>query len=114
MLNVAKLDPGAFIVGYCDVLRQNLTVLLQHHEEDFIALLFQTIVTDKLTVEHKYLSAVLQTPEALDHPLLCLLKQVPVAKHDLDRGQFLESRGVILEGMSFNLPLLARQKQWQT
>ncbi|EIW67739.1 hypothetical protein TREMEDRAFT_64331 [Tremella mesenterica DSM 1558] len=48
MLNVAITDPFSF----------------PKLKEDFISLIFTTITTDRLSVEHKYLSAVLSMPES--------------------------------------------------
>jgi hypothetical protein len=84
---------------------------LQKYAEDFAAVLFQTIVTDKITVEHKYLSAVLSMPGALAYPLFEGVEEVHRFNrdHELDRGSFLDARGPILEGESIQrLRLIAR------
>jgi hypothetical protein len=79
MLNVAKLDPGSF----------------SKYPEDFVALFFQTVVTDKLSVEHKYVSALLAMPGAAVHPIFDGVADLPLG--DLDRGTFMDRRGAILE-----------------
>lgn len=84
MLNVAHLDPGAF----------------KTHEEEFLALLFQSIVTDRLTVEHKYAAAVFALPGALDHPLFEGVRDLGVTEEHLTRTGFTEKRLSILEGES--------------
>lgn len=81
MLNLTRLDPGAFN---------------KNHEEDFIALLFQTIVTDRLTLEHKYASALFALPGASEHALFEGVSALGV--DDMDRGTFMEKRGAILDG----------------
>ena len=73
----------------------------QPHADDFIALLSQTIVTDMLTIEHKYLSAVLAMPAAFDHPLLVRVSMLDAVQSELDRAGFMEVRSVVLEGGSF-------------
>ena len=72
--------------------------MAQAHEEDFVALLFQIIVTDKLTVEHQYLAAVIGLPGAADHPLLRGLATVDEIKPELDQPGFMSIRESVLEG----------------
>lgn len=82
MLNVTHLDPGAF----------------QNYEKEFIALLFQAIVTDRLTVEHKYATAFFALPGASEHALFEGVSALGV--EDMDRSSFIEKRGDILDGES--------------
>lgn len=71
--------------------------VLQQHEEDFIALLFQVIVTEKVTIEHKYIFAMLHMPGATHHPILAGLITVGGLDRDFDEVGFLEMRGSMLE-----------------
>lgn len=80
MLNVTHLDPGAFA----------------KYEEEFIALLFQTIVTDRLTVEHKYASALFALPGASEHALFEGISSLEI--DNMDRSAFMEKRDAILDG----------------
>ncbi|WVQ65568.1 uncharacterized protein L199_003745 [Kwoniella botswanensis] len=95
MLNVAQLDPAAF----------------SHHEEDFIALLFQVIGTDKLTVEHKYLSALLAMPGAYNHPLLAPLGGIESLEGELSRDGFMGVREVALRSIFSALPDLLKSSK---
>lgn len=92
MLNVALLDPGAF----------------RTHEEEFIALLFQTLVTDRLTIEHKYAFAVFGLPFALDHALFAGVRELlPPDGAEFDRAGFMDKRPEILAAIFGNIdPLL--------
>ena len=81
-----------------------LIVLRQRHEEVFLGLLFQTIVTDQLTVEHKYLSALLAMPGVLDSPLFTEVGGIPGVKDDLNRSRFMELRGAVLEAIFSSIP----------
>lgn len=84
MLNVAHVDPGAF----------------KALEEEFVSLLFQSIVTDRLTVEHKYAAAMFAIPGVLDHALFEGVRLVGVTEEEMGRSAFMEKRLRILEGMS--------------
>ncbi|BEJ17296.1 hypothetical protein CspHIS471_0606970 [Cutaneotrichosporon sp. HIS471] len=86
MTNVAHTDPGAF----------------RTHEDEFILLLFQGIVTDRLTIEHKYTSAFFALPGAMDHMLFEGVRAVGV--EDLSRSAFMEKRIAILEAVFRNIP----------
>ncbi|BEI86232.1 hypothetical protein CcaverHIS002_0605190 [Cutaneotrichosporon cavernicola] len=86
MTNVAHTDPGAF----------------RTHEDEFILLLFQGIVTDRLTIEHKYTSAFFALPGAMDHMLFEGVRAVGV--EDLSRSAFMEKRIAILEVVFRNIP----------
>ncbi|WVW84898.1 hypothetical protein I302_106934 [Kwoniella bestiolae CBS 10118] len=95
MLNVAQLDPGAFT----------------HHEEDFTALLFQVIGTDKLTVEHKYLSALLAMPGASEHLLLAPLGSIEALEGELSRDGFMGVREEALRAIFITVPELLRSSR---
>ncbi|WWC88639.1 uncharacterized protein L201_003552 [Kwoniella dendrophila CBS 6074] len=95
MLNVAQLDPGAFA----------------HHEEDFVALLFQVIGTDKLTVEHKYLSALLAMPGTSDHLLLAPLGTIEAFDRELSRDGFMGIRTEALKAIFTDLPELLKSSK---
>lgn len=82
MLNVAHVDPGAF----------------RTHEEEFLALYFQSIVTDRLTIEHKYAAALFALPGVLDHALFEGVRGIGVSEEGLTRTAFMEKRLSILEG----------------
>ncbi|GMK57328.1 hypothetical protein CspeluHIS016_0401620 [Cutaneotrichosporon spelunceum] len=88
MTNVAQLDPGAF----------------KAHEDEFILLLFQGIVTDRLTIEHKYTSAFFALPGAKDHMLFEGVRTV--GTDELSRSAFMEKRVAILEIVFRNIPSL--------
>ncbi|KAK8858768.1 hypothetical protein IAR55_002997 [Kwoniella newhampshirensis] len=92
MLNVAQLDPGSFV----------------HYDEDFVALFFQVIGTDKLTVEHKFFSSLLLMPGAMEDPLLAPLKNVEPLERELDRSGFMEIRGEVLQAIFGVIPDLLR------
>jgi hypothetical protein len=70
----------------------------QPYPEDFVLLLLQTIVTDRITVEHLYLSALVAMPGVMEYPLFEGLASVVAAGHQYERGEFMERRGVILQG----------------
>jgi hypothetical protein len=97
MLNVAQHDPHAFYA----------------QEEEFLALFFHSLVADRLTVQHKYVSAVLALPGALDHPLLggvrtALLAECGNAAPSFSRTQFLDVRPRLLSAVFSNIaPLLS-------
>ncbi|KAK6907981.1 hypothetical protein I203_101982 [Kwoniella mangroviensis CBS 8507] len=95
MLNVAQSDPAAF----------------SHHEEDFIALLFQVIGTDKLTVEHHYLSALLAMPGAYNHPLLAPFGSIKSLEGELSRDGFMGVREVALRSIFSALPDLLKSSK---
>ncbi|WRT67980.1 uncharacterized protein IL334_004955 [Kwoniella shivajii] len=95
MSNVAILDPAAFT----------------HHEEDFVALFFQVIGTDKLTVEHKYLSALLLTPGAMDHPLLSPLAGLEALEREMSRDGFMGMRTEALKAIFAAVPDLLRSSR---
>lgn len=88
MTNVAHLDPGAF----------------KTHEEEFLALFFQSIATDRLTIEHKYTSALFGLPGAADHMLFEGVRSLGV--EDLSRSAFMERRLAILDVAFRNIPTL--------
>lgn len=98
MLNVGELDPAAF----------------KTHEEEFLALFFQALVCDRLTIQHKYISAVSRLPGALDHALLEGMRDVlsefgstEATDFDISRSTFLENRPKLLEAVFGNIsPLL--------
>ena len=69
----------------------------QQYEEDFIALVFQVIVTEKVTIEHKYIFAILLMPGAIDHPILAGMSKIGGLDRELDELGFLEIRGSMLE-----------------
>lgn len=69
---------------------------LQAYSEDFVSLLFQIIVSDSLTVEHQFVSAVERMPGALTHPLL--EDAFPAHDTEFDRGEFLRQRMFIMQG----------------
>lgn len=96
MLNVATVDPGCYIVrrSLADVL------ITQLHEEIFLGLLFQSIVTHRWTIEHKYLSALLAMHHVLDSALFSEVALIPGIADPLDRSRFMELRPDILRGMS--------------
>lgn len=73
-------------------------VSTQQHEEDFVALLFQSIATDKLTIEHDYLAAVFSLPGALDNPLFSGLASLDGVESAFDQSSFMQKRGTVLEG----------------
>ncbi|WWD18663.1 hypothetical protein CI109_103116 [Kwoniella shandongensis] len=95
MLNVAQLDPGSFI----------------HHEEDFIALFFQIIGTDRVTVEHEYVSSLLIMQGAMDHPLLTPLAGIEMLERELDRNGFMDVRGLMLRAIFEAIPDLLRSQR---
>ncbi|OCF44378.1 hypothetical protein I317_01823 [Kwoniella heveanensis CBS 569] len=97
MLNVAHLDPACF----------------GDHQEDFISLFFQVIGTDKLTVEHKYLSALLVMPGALDYPLLSPLGGMECLQigTEMDRTKFMDIRSDVLRAIFAIVPDLLRSSQ---
>ncbi|KAL1413138.1 hypothetical protein Q8F55_000887 [Vanrija albida] len=94
MLNVARLDPGAF----------------RTLEEEFISLLFQTIATDRLTVEHKYASAVFSLPGAADNDLFEGVAAAVPEAHDFTRATFMEKRVEVLRVIFANVPHLLRNR----
>ncbi|KAK4689696.1 hypothetical protein P7C73_g409, partial [Tremellales sp. Uapishka_1] len=94
MLNVSKLDPGSF----------------KKYEEEYISLMFQTVVTDKITVEHKYMSAIFNMPGGMDHLLFQGLAEMSFSVKDLDRGAFMQHRSAILDVIFGNIPNLLRSK----
>jgi hypothetical protein len=53
-------------------------------------------MTDRLTVEHKYLGAVLGMPGATEHPLLAGLNSLPDVNTVMDRATFMDTRPSIL------------------
>ncbi|WVQ85011.1 hypothetical protein IAT38_007175 [Cryptococcus sp. DSM 104549] len=95
MLNVAQLDPGSF----------------SNHPEDFTALLFQTIGTDKLTIEHKYLFNLLRMSGVGEHPLLAPLFGMPELERQLDRAAFMEIREEVLCAIFNVIPGLLRSQK---
>lgn len=88
MTNVAHLDPGVFKI----------------HEDEYLQLFFQSVVTDRLTIEHKYTSALFGFPGALDHMLFEGVRALEV--EDLTRSTFMEKRLAILEVVFRNIPSL--------
>lgn len=82
MLNVLKVDPAAF----------------RTFEEEFVALLFQSIVSDRLTIEHKYASTMFALPSAADDALFEGIAAIPGAL-DFGRASFMDKREAVLEGM---------------
>jgi hypothetical protein len=105
MLNVAQLDPGAF----------------KAQQDEFLVLLLQALVADRLTIQHKYASALFSLPAVLDHALLAGVRGVLVdagvmreaeaeaeAEVDLTRTSFLAHRGALLSAVFSNIaPLLS-------
>ena len=69
---------------------------MQSLKDDFFELIFATITTSKLSVEHKLLSAVLSMPHATSHPLFEDLP--PVATNGLDRIGYMRYRGEVVDG----------------
>ena len=59
--------------------------------------MFQSLVTDKLTIEHKYLSAMMKMSGVLDHPLFVEIPKVNV-QQDLSGTDFMDIRGAVLRG----------------
>ncbi|KAL7420749.1 hypothetical protein Q5752_004701 [Cryptotrichosporon argae] len=91
MLAVARADPSAF----------------RAHDDDFVALLFQALAADRVSVEHEYASALFALPGALDHALLeGLARAVPRVRTALDRAAFLACRPAVLEAALANVPSL--------
>ena len=69
----------------------------QRHEDDFLPLILQALITERITLEHKFISAILRIPGVTDHPLLAGL-DTSVAEGDrLDEMRYLEVRETILE-----------------
>ncbi|WWC70969.1 uncharacterized protein I206_104922 [Kwoniella pini CBS 10737] len=95
MLNVAQLDLGAFV----------------YHEEDFVALFFQVIGTDRLTVEHHYTSALLAMRGSLEHPLLAPLRNIEAFERELSRDGFMGIRGEALRAIFETIPDLLRSSR---
>ncbi|WVR06529.1 hypothetical protein IAU60_003560 [Kwoniella sp. DSM 27419] len=92
MLNAARLDPACF----------------GQYEEDFVALLFQVIGTDRLSVEHKYTAALLAMSGALDHPLLQPLIGSESFDKEMSGSQFMEARSDGLRAIFTAIPTLLR------
>lgn len=81
MLSVLKLDSSAF----------------GKHSEDFIALFFSIIGTERVTVEHKFVTALLST--AIRHPLFEDLSY----EGAIGPEQLFESRFSMLDGEYHNV-----------
>ncbi|ODN73953.1 hypothetical protein L202_07454 [Cryptococcus amylolentus CBS 6039] len=81
MLNVLELDPSSFT----------------EHGDDFVALLYQSIGTDKLTIEHKYAGTILNLARASEHLLLIDVCTNNTLDKNPDRTEFMENRGQILQ-----------------
>jgi hypothetical protein len=64
-------------------------------------LLFPSIVTDKLTIEHKFLSAFFAMSRVLDTPLFARVALIPSIADGFDRSRFFEERPAILAGKPF-------------
>ncbi|KIR32249.1 hypothetical protein I352_05483 [Cryptococcus deuterogattii MMRL2647] len=92
MLNVANLDPGSF----------------DSYSEDYIALLFQSIGTDRLTIEHKYLSTLVALPDATMNPILSKLSFMQAVRRGLNRTDFMELRQEVLQVIFRSLAELLR------
>lgn len=92
MLNVANLDPGSF----------------DSYSEDYIALLFQSIGTDRLTIEHKYLSTLVALPDATMNPILSKLSFMQAVRRGLNRTDFMELRQEVLHVIFRSLAELLR------
>lgn len=90
MLNILRLDPPAF----------------QAYQEEFISVFFSVIGTDKVSVEHRFLSALLRVPGISIHPVFAGVDDVwqPSAGSDeMSREEFFELRLAILKGQSSGL-----------
>ncbi|WVQ73377.1 hypothetical protein IAR50_002948 [Cryptococcus sp. DSM 104548] len=81
MLNVLELDPSSFT----------------EHGDDFVALLFQSIGTDNLTIEHKYAGTLLNLTQASEHPLLVDVCAGNTLDMNPDRTDFMDAREQILQ-----------------
>lgn len=66
----------------------------------FLTLLCQSLVTDRISIEHKYLSALFAMPRMLDTALFAEVALLPFAREPFDRAAFMEKRPAILEGVS--------------
>jgi hypothetical protein len=76
------------------VLQQDTSAFAKHSEE-FIALLLSVIGTDRITVEHKYVSALFAVPAFRAHPLF---DGVPALDHEMKPEDLFEMRFNILDG----------------
>ena len=100
MLNVATLDPSAW----------------KSQEEEFLALFFHALVADRLTIQHKYVSAVLALPGALDHALLggvrSFLQELFGSETDAEfsRTSFFTHRPALLAAIFANIAPLLRSR----
>jgi hypothetical protein len=93
MLNVAKSDPSAFSVcRHLRIWRDGTNG--QRHEDEFVALLLQALVTSKWGIEQEYIDTVLSIPRAGDYPLLTAID--PAHYESADR--LMEHRGTVIEG----------------
>ncbi|ORY30560.1 Mus7/MMS22 family-domain-containing protein [Naematelia encephala] len=90
MLNVAKIDPGCF----------------HEYEQEFITLVYQTIVTANITVEHDFLAATLRMTGGAEHVLLRDFRELIPDHLEIDQGAFLEYRAPALEAVFSRLPAL--------
>jgi hypothetical protein len=82
---------------------------MQAYSDDFVSLLFQIIVTDSITVEHQYISALFRMPGSTMHPLL---EDVIEAGSDgLDRSDFLRRRMHMIQGEFGRLQLSRETKK---
>lgn len=98
MLNVAKVDRGAFSVspllnhGTCE----SVLINTQMHEEEFVSLLVRALVGSRLGTEYDYFVAVMKCDKAVEYPLLTDIESTL----SNDAVRFMENRLPILEGMS--------------
>lgn len=79
MLSVLHLDTSAFA----------------KHTEDFISVFFSVIGTDRISVEHKFVSALFATPAFLNHPIF---DGITVPESELSAEELFKSRFSILDG----------------
>lgn len=99
MLNVAKIDPAAFLVSSLIISTGSSRWIFQRHEDEFVSLLFQALVASRLDVEHEYFMAIMNCDKAAEYPLLTAIDRSLY----LDGLQFMENRIAILEGVQDNL-----------
>jgi hypothetical protein len=78
-----------------DLIKECTKLTSQVLEEDFISLIFQCLVANKIGAEHRYFESVLNLPGASDYPLL---QEMPVGVVGIDRARFMEERTNILRG----------------
>lgn len=68
------------------------------YQEEFVTLFFQVIATDRLTIEHKFVSALFAMSNTFSHSFFTDVPNVQGVQQDMDRSGFMDLRIPILEG----------------